>query len=348
MEQLNSLNGLFKTVFYRVIFNSLVGLIAVIVVSSFYLFLSNQNSNNLYTAKRKVSTINSNTKKIISCKSKKIYTSTNNKSIITDKITNISKNFLQYTHLNNILIFIIFITVLGEVIIALGETIVHHFPFKYNAIVNDVEMETVTPSCFNCDFSNNQLRSFKYKDFLSIFDDKNGIIGDFSEINFVIGGVFAGLGYIFMTVSFYLIFNFFNKSIFLYILYGSYIILIVFFSIIILYCIINKLTKFYEKDAIKNCNFLKQKDSIINFLMLIISILISATLSYLLNLYTGKAFEILTSLNILLLLVSLLITLFLFYQSILHISFANQINCAMINENENSNSSQNTTDVDCS
>ena len=277
-NNMDALNGLFKTVFYRIIFNSLVGLVAVIIVIGFYLF-SNQNITNL----------------------------------------------LKLIYFNYIIIFIIFIIVLGEVIIALGEMIIHHFPFKYNSIVNDMEMEKVTPTIFSSYFSGNQIRSFKYEEFLKIFKDKNGINGDYSEINFVMGGVFAGLGYIFMTVTFYLIFISFN-------ILNIFYILIVFIAIIAFSILI--------KCFVKNNNF-NNKD-FINFIMLIISILISIILSYLFyqyNLCIFKTFNIRYPLEILLFFISFLITIVLFYQSILHISLANQINYAIINSS-NDNSSK--------
>ncbi len=199
MDQLGSL---LKLVFFRVIFNSLVGIIAVIV---FAFFINNDIVLIHYHSEH----LNEKTLSGSFIKRAKHYS-------ISDISVNSRNNFLmkydiiKMTHIDNIWIFLIFTTILGEIIIALGEIIIHHFPFEYNALINDEIMEYMAPKYFN--INNNDGYYFTYNKFISIFNTSNRTASEISELSFVMGGVFAGLGFISLTLFFYFILLNYNKS----------------------------------------------------------------------------------------------------------------------------------------
>ena len=199
MDQLGSL---FKLVFFRVIFNSLVGIIAVIV---FAFFINNDIVLVHYHSEHH---LNEKTLSGSFIKRAKHYS-------ISDISVNSRNNFLmkydiiKMTHIDNIWIFLIFTTILGEIIIALGEIIIHHFPFEYNALIDDEKMERIAPKYFN--INNNGGHPLSYNNFISIFESTNETASEISELNFVIGCVFAGLGFISLTLLFYFISLIVNK-----------------------------------------------------------------------------------------------------------------------------------------
>ena len=265
MEQLGSL---FKLVFFRVIFNSLVGIVAIIV---FVFFINND----------------------------------------TVHYTNI-----KITHLDNIWIFLIFITILGEIIIALGEIIVHHFPFEYNPLINDEKMEYIAPKCFN--INNNDGYYFTYNKFISIFDISNRTVSEISELNFVIGGVFAGLGFISLTLFFYFILLNHNKF--------TWLLFIMPLCLLIIICIICIVLIYFKKPNTR-CS-LKDK---INLCAMAISIYISIFLAYFLIKLPNNNISLPASF-LYIILFNILITIFLFYQAMLRMAYANHINCAIIQD----------------
>ena len=295
MDQLGSL---FKLVFFRVIFNSLVGIIAVIV---FAFFINNDIVLIHYHSEH----LNEKTLSGSFIKRAKHYS-------ISDISVNSRNNFLmkydiiKMTHLDNIWIFLIFTTILGEIIIALGEIIIHHFPFEYNALIDDEKMEYIAPRCFN--INNNGVHLLSYNNFISIFESTNKTASEISELNFVIGGVFAGLGFISLTLFFYFILLNHNKFTWL-----------LFIMPLCLIMIIKPNEMFTIKDKINLCT-------------MEISIYISIFLAYFLiklpnnNFSLPASFLYIISFNI-------LITIFLFYQAMLRMAFANRINLAMIQKN---------------
>lgn len=330
MDQLGSL---LKLVFFRVIFNSLVGIIAVIVFAFFinnYIVLIHYHSEHL----------NEKTLSGSFIKRAKHYS-------ISDISVNSRNNFLmkydiiKMTHIDNIWIFLIFTTILGEIIIALGEIIIHNFPFEYNALINDGVMERIAPRCFNINNNNNY--SFTYNEFISIFESTNKTGSEISELNFVIGGVFAGLGFISLTLLFYFI-SLINKLIWwlLFIIPLCLIIIIIYRAVIYFK---KTIREFSKKDKINLrvyakaistsiCISISQKD-IINRCAMAISISISIFMACFLTKLPNNNISLfvcpfcIISFNI-------LITIFLFYQAMMRMAFANRINLAII-ENTNAN-----------
>ena len=318
MDQLGSL---LKLVFFRVIFNSFVGIIAVIVFAFFisnYIVLIHYHSEHL------------NEKTLSSSFIKRA-----KHSSISDISVNSRNNFsmkydiINITHLDNIWIFLIFTTILGEIITALGEMIAHHFPFQYNALIDDEKMEYIAPRCFN--INNNDNSSFTYNEFISIFNSThktafnstkfnstNKTAAEISELSFVMGGVFAGLGFISLTLLFYFI-SMINK-------------LTWWLLFIILLCLI---IREFSKCLIIREFSKKDKKDIINRCAMAISISISIFMAYFLTKLPNNNISLLVC-PFCIISFNILITIFLFYQAMMRMAFANRINREIIkNTNEN-------------
>ena len=211
-------------------------------------------------------------------------------------------NIYATTHLNNIWIFLLFITILGEIIIALGNTIIHHPFFRFNSLINDDTMEFVTPCCKNG-------LSFKYAEFINIFDNEDKVSSKISEIEFVLGEVFAGLGYISLTMIFYFSWKY-NHCNFI-----PYFFILVLIVVVLFFVYTKKVTN----------------KGIINFCAMAISIIISVIIGYFLAKIPIKNPFYIDNLYYIYIIFLILVTIFLFYYAMLRYSFANRINCAIIN-----------------
>lgn len=256
---MGALSGLFKTVLYRVIFNSLVGVVALLLI----VFLYNPSH----------------------------YATTN--------------PLINY-YLKNIWIVLLLMTLSGEILCSFGETVTLLI-FNFNSIVRDDHMETIEPCYLNKTKESDIIYEYEekymtYKNFVSMLNS-NETAAEFSEINFVLGRVFSGLGVIALIVTFYL-----------YLFTGLNIVIGVAVVIILIFLIIN-----FSKSA-------KSKSSI-NTIALLIMLAITFLIAYVLK----NSNILMTDNHYLLLSLSMLLTIFFFYISVLYVSFANKLNKVIYN-----------------
>lgn len=256
---MNQLSGLFKTVLYRVIFNSLVGVVALLLI--IFLFKGDSYFNHAHN------------------------------------------NSLLHYYLTNTWIIILLITIAGEILCAFGETVTLLI-FNFNSLVNDDNMEFTTPQF--CNASNSAIASkITYGNFILMLNsDKTAT--EFSEINFVLGRVFAGLGVIGLITTFY----FFD-----YILIYNQVVI----EIMIVVALIGRFSCNYIVEDEKH-----QKKHKINSLILVIMITIIILIAYILK--NSSHINIGNNILSYLLFLSFFATILFFYISILYISFANKLN----------------------
>ena len=257
---MGALSGLFKTVLYRVIFNSLVGVVALLLIVFLY------NTSN--------------------------YATTN--------------SLINY-YLKNIWIILLLMTLSGEILCSFGETVTLLI-FNFNSIINDNNMETTEP-CFLNKTDESYItyeyeeKYMTYKNFVSMLNS-NVTAAEFSEINFVLGRVFSGLGVIALIVTFYLSLFIWNR---LYIVIVAIVVIVA----------INSLKSLKSK-------LLKPK-SLINTIALSIMLVITFLIAYVLKKQDTGMIKV----HYFWPLLSILLTIFFFYISVLYTSFANKLNKAI-------------------